>query len=253
MKKLTTEQFIERAKQIHLDKYDYSLVNYTGAKDKIKIICKEHGEFEQTAHSHINKIKNRNRTSGCPKCFWKNYTLSTEQFIERAKQIHFDLYDYHLVNYINIHTKVKIICKEHGEFFQTPNKHIVQKHGCPKCKSSKGELTFLRYFKKYNINFIPQKRFPDCKDKLPLPFDFYLPEVNTCIEYDGIQHFTGYRFYSKDINIKKLQQTQHHDQIKNNYCKANNIRLIRVPYTIKLTEEYLNNMMPTFRAKAPIN
>ena len=130
---LTTEQFIEKAKQIHGDKYDYSKVNYINSQIKISIICPEHGEFWQTPNSHL-------QGNGCPICATNNrsmkQTLTTEQFIEKAKQIHGNKYDYSKVEYVNNHTKVCIICPEHGEFWQTPNKHTISKHGCPVCGGS---------------------------------------------------------------------------------------------------------------------
>lgn len=233
MIKINTEQYIQKAKSIHGNRYDYSLVDYIGALSKIKIICREHGIFEQFANQHIRKQKGRTRSSGCPKCFWKNYTMAQSQFIQKANEVHGKLYDYSLVEYINIHTKVKIICHKHGIFEQEPNKHVSFSHGCPKCKSSKGELAVIKYLKENNVRYETQKRFNDCRDKLPLPFDFYLPEYNICIEYDGEQHTGGYRFYSKDVNIKKLELTKQHDKIKTDYCKQNDILLIRIPYTVK--------------------
>ena len=130
---LTTEQFIEKAKQIHGDKYDYSKVNYINSQIKICIICPEHGEFWQIPNSHL-------QGNGCPICATNNrsmkQTLTTEQFIEKAKQIHGNKYDYSKVVYVNNHTKVCIICPEHGEFWQTPHKHTISKHGCPACGGS---------------------------------------------------------------------------------------------------------------------
>ena len=130
---LTTEQFIEKAKKIQGDKYDYSKVNYINSQIKICIICPEHGEFWQIPNSHL-------QGNGCPICATNNrsmkQTLTTEQFIEKAKQIHGNKYDYSKVVYVNNHTKVCIICPEHGEFWQTPHKHTISKHGCPACGGS---------------------------------------------------------------------------------------------------------------------
>jgi len=127
--KSTIEQFIEKAKQIHADKYDYSHVNYINAKEKVVIICKEHGEFVQIPNSHLGGL-------GCPICgiikSSKNRSYTKEEFIEKAKIIHNDKYDYSHVNYVNAKEKVVIICKEHGEFIQTPHNHIYGK-GCKKC------------------------------------------------------------------------------------------------------------------------
>ena len=127
-KKLTTKEFIEKAKLVHGNKYDYSLVEYYNTSTKVKIICKKHGVFEQTPEKHI-----QNR--GCPVCGGKN-KLSTEEFIEKAKSVHGNKYDYSLVKYINSKTKVKILCKNHGVFEQNSNNHLSKKCGCPKCSNS---------------------------------------------------------------------------------------------------------------------
>lgn len=126
-KSFTTEQFIEKSKKVHGNKYDYSLVNYKGINNKVKIICPIHGTYEQEASVHLKGI-------GCPKCSGHlgNIKCDTEYFIEKAKKIHGDKYDYSKVNYINSTTPIKIICPEHGEFEQRPDKHL-SGHSCPKC------------------------------------------------------------------------------------------------------------------------
>jgi len=116
MKRLTTEEFIEKSIKVHGDRYDYSLVEYKNAHTKVKIICKEHGVFEQTPNTHLNG-------SGCLECGGTKQ-LNTKKFIKKAKEIHGKKYDYSLVNYINAKTKIKIICTNHGEFEQTPNSHL---------------------------------------------------------------------------------------------------------------------------------
>ena len=125
--KKTTEKFIEEAKQVHGNKYDYSKVDYNLCQDKVTIICPIHGEFKQRPLSHI-------QGQGCPKCSG-NYKLSLKNFIEEAKQIHGNKYDYSKVDYINAHEKVCIICPKHGEFWQTASKHL-NGRGCPQCGGS---------------------------------------------------------------------------------------------------------------------
>ncbi len=122
----TTQQYIKEAIEKHGDKYDYSKVNYTTALNKVTIICKEHGDFNQVAISHLTR-------SGCPLCAGNNILKTTDQFINDAISIHGDKYDYSKINYINTNTKVNIICKKHSyEFEQTPCCHL-QGQGCPKC------------------------------------------------------------------------------------------------------------------------
>ena len=126
------ELFVERAKKIHGDKYDYSKVEYKGVHTKVCIICPTHGEFWQEPNSHLHG-------NGCPKCAGlKKFT--TKEFIEKAKEIHGDKYDYSKVEYVNLTTKVCIICPTHGEFWQTPSAHIHQKQGCVYCSGKKMNL-----------------------------------------------------------------------------------------------------------------
>jgi len=120
----TTEQFIEEARQVHGDKYDYSKVEYVNSATKVCIVCPEHGEFWQRAGEHL-------KGKGCIKCA-KHYKPTTEEFIEKARKAHGDKYDYSKVEYVNNKTKVCIICPEHGEFWQKPNNHL-SGQGCPFC------------------------------------------------------------------------------------------------------------------------
>ena len=128
-KKITTEQFIEKAREVNGDRYDYSLTKYTNALHKVKIICPEHGEFEQAAYSHLQGRE-------CLKCSIKKQKFTTEQFIEKAREVHGDKFDYSLVEYLGSHYKVKIICPEHGEFEQTPCGHL-KGNDCHKCGREK--------------------------------------------------------------------------------------------------------------------
>ncbi|MBO6253808.1 MAG: DUF723 domain-containing protein [Bacteroidaceae bacterium] len=130
-KKLNLDTFVERARKIHGDKYDYSQSTYAGMLEKIKIICPEHGEFWQTPANHL-------KGKGCPTCghiiTWnKRGRIDTDKVIELFKNIHGDKYDYSMVKYRDMKTKVCIICPLHGEFWQTPEKHIKREFGCPQC------------------------------------------------------------------------------------------------------------------------
>ena len=137
-RKKTTEQFIEEAKKIHGDKYDYSKVEYINNKTKVRIICPKHGEFLMKPDNHLSG-------QGCPTCWLENRKqilrekigFTKSKFIEEAKKIHGDKYDYSKVEYINSATKVCIICPKHGEFWQTPDAHLLQHQGCPTCGAKK--------------------------------------------------------------------------------------------------------------------
>jgi len=128
-KSKTTEEFIIDAWCVHGDRYNYKLVEYKNAKTKVKIICPDHGAFEQRPGHHL-------RGQGCFKCKSFKSSISqrhtNHQFIKKAKSVHGGKYDYSLVEYKNNRTKVKIICPIHGVFEQTPNHHL-QGKGCKKC------------------------------------------------------------------------------------------------------------------------
>jgi len=298
-KRLTTEEFIEKAKAVHSEKYDYSLVEYINAKTKVKIICPEHGVFEQRPNLHVSQKQ------GCSKCRYikikQQRSMSKYEFIEKAKQIHGNKYDYSLVNYVNNYTKVKIICPEHGIFKQFPNNHLIGRncnkcgnkisrlkqikntqyfiqkakavhgdrydyslvdyqginknikviclkhgvftqradhhlngHGCPACNEPKGEEATAKYLDDKNIDYLKQYRFNDCINKRPLPFDFYLPNNNVLIEYDGRQHYKPIDFFGGEKGLKYRRQN---DAIKNKYCKDNNIKLIRIKYNENIEDK----------------
>ena len=121
---ITKEDFINKAREIHGDKYDYSKVEYKGTDSLVTIICPEHGEFMQTPYHHLK------RRQGCPKCARR--IITTEDFINKAREIHGDKYDYSKVVYKNSKTDVCVICPEHGEFLTNPTNHL-SGHGCPNC------------------------------------------------------------------------------------------------------------------------
>lgn len=126
--KMTTEIFIERAQKIHGNVYDYSQVVYTGVKSKVKIGCRIHGVFEQTPDKHLHG------PCGCPKCAGNQHG-TTDDFVEKAKRVHGDTYDYSQVSYVNSSTPVEIVCKKHGSFRQSPGNHLSGK-GCPVCANN---------------------------------------------------------------------------------------------------------------------
>lgn len=219
--KLTTEIFIHRAISIHGMLYDYSEVNYKNYLTKVKIKCKTHGIFLKDVKSHL-------RGSGCSECL----KITTDEFLKRAKNVHGDLYDYSESVYETRRKKLIIKCKKHGNFFATPENHIDGKTGCPNCFNSKGENKISNILEINKINFLKQYKFQDCKNKFPLKFDFFLPDFKICIEYDGQQHFS-----SKWLGIKSFNQTKINDSIKDEYCKINNIPLLRIRFDDKNLEE----------------
>ncbi len=288
----TTEQFIEDAKLVHGKRYNYLLVNYINNNTKIDIICKIHGVFLQKPMIHL-------LGNGCKIC--SGYKITIKEFITNAEKMHNNKYDYSNSIYIDIKTKLNIKCKIHGEFSQIPSDHLSGKgckkcsaiivankkrktlsqfindaikihgnkynydkvlyvksskkviincltcnnifsqsasghlngNGCNFCNLSKGEIKINDYLIKNNIIYETQKKFDNCKNQRKLPFDFYLPDYNTIIEFDGKQHFQSIKCFGGE---KQLQKTKLNDTIKNQYCLDNNIQLIRIRYDENIIE-----------------
>lgn len=228
-RRYTNDFIIEKATEVHGNRYDYTELDEDRRSNKLKIICREHGLFYQSFHDHVKMVR------GCSRCKG-GIKISQEQFILNVTEIHRGKYDYSKVNYINWNTKVEIVCLEHGSFWQTPNNH--RRKGCPVCNMSKGELIIIDLLNKLIVPFEKQKRFDNCRDILPLPFDFYLSEYNTCIEYDGKQHFVP--VFGKEV----FKKTVLHDNIKSNFCKENNINLIRINNWSSIEPTIINVLFP---------
>lgn len=285
-KKLSTSDFILNAKAIHGDMYDYSQSVYINTRTKIKIICKKHGEFSQKAGHHLNGSK-------CPECVREQKTNTKDIFIEKARKVHGDRFDYSAINYINNKTKLKIICPINGEFWQFPNNHLAgytpfddkntkttsyfinksqnvhgdkydysgvdYKHnnqkvkiicpkdghgefwqlphnhskpsgsGCPKCNQSQYEECIRMFLSKQGIDFIEKDRL--ILDGLEL--DFYIPDYNIAIEIDGL-------FYHSESNGKGVN---YHNN-KTVLCRNKGIKLfhftdVEMKYNFKFIKSFL--------------
>ncbi len=223
-KYIKSKNILNQFKDIHGYKYDYSEFVYNGNDKPAIIICKLHGKFHQLPSNHL-------KGKGCKKCALANnglnQRLSYNDFVYKSNIVHNHIYDYSKFIYTGFGVKSTIICSKHGEFLQTPRTHL-NASGCKICNNtSKGEMTIYKYLTNKNIPFVKEKTFPDCKLKNVLRFDFYVPHLNMCIEYDGIQHFRQ----SKSTKFKSnLKYIENNDQIKNKYCINNNIKLIRIKY-----------------------
>ena len=218
--KLTKEEFIKKAIEVHGNKYDYSKVGYKNSMTKVCIICPEHGEFWQTPNNHL-------RGKGCKKCT-KLHKLTTEEFIERAKEIHGNKYDYSKVNYTGIHDKICIICPEHGEFWQIASNHL-KGYGCKECNKYFLEKEISNVLIDNEIKFEYNKTFDWLKHKNNMYIDFYLPEYNIAIECQGEQHLIKERKF--DILKKSDEDNLKRDVEKNHLCLENGIKMIYFSYT----------------------
>jgi hypothetical protein len=249
--KYTTEEWIEKSNYIHDNKYDYSKVDYINSKTNIKIICKEHGEFEQTPYSHINSV-------GCPKCgiiiCANKRRKILDDFINQAKQIHGDKYEYLQIEYINDRTKVLIICKTHGEFLQQPGNHL-SGNGCPKCSHkaySQKSIKYLDFISKlHNIQIQHAENetefvIPTTKYKA----DGYCQETNTIYEFHG-DYWHGNPKLFKENSINKTTNKSFGELYQNTLQREQLIK--DLGYNLVVMWEYdwnkINNSIKTLQQK----
>lgn len=218
-KNMDVNNFIEKARKVHGDKYDYSKVEYINSSIKICIVCSEHGEFWQTPHAHLSG-------QGCPQERYTKVSLKLRNgkdfFVEKAKEIHGDIYDYSKVEYKNNKIKVCIICPKHGEFWQAPSMHL-SGNSCPKCGISYMEREIKKVLQNNQILFEEQKTFDWLKHKKNMYLDFYLPDYNIAIECQGGQHFKSVNRFG---GLKTFEECVNRDIKKFFLCKKNNINIL---------------------------
>ena len=212
---------------------------YISAKTKILFRCSKCSEmFYMTPDSILHS------KYGCPKCaqysITKSQTKTHEQFVLELKKINPNLEP--IEQYKTDHEKIKVKCKVHNFVWMvSPNKILHKNTGCPKCAVYKNEKKICDILDTLNIKYELQKRFKDCKDKQSLPFDIYLYEYNILIEYDGEHHYIPIKRTANMTDeqaLNNLKIVQYHDEIKNKYCKNNDIPLIRIPYWEMNNMEY---------------
>jgi hypothetical protein len=234
-----TDTFIKRAQEIHKDSngnplYDYSLTNYTGAQNKVKIICPRHKQewkdktgneyFEMTANHHLAK-------RGCRFDYLENKIKHSNDDIANVAKKYETYTEFKQGNF----PKFNAANDRGKEFFKKISSHFVPARVFYGEKKVAEILISMGLIPKECINSrncdYREKKFQDCTNQgderacKPLRFDFYLPEQNTLIEYDGEPHFVKRGKYGE-----KFENRQQNDKIKNQFCKDNNIKLIRIHY-----------------------
>lgn len=207
-------------------KYGYELLeeecNYIKSTAPLKVICKQ---------GHISNmiLGNVRKGCGCMECYNENRGVaSIVPYEDRYNMI--KSYGYTLITpkseYVNGDTSVDIMC-ENKHIYTTTIHRFKMGYRCTECQDSKGSRRVKTFLNKYKIRYITEYRFSDCKFKRTLPFDFYLPNYNICIEYDGRQHYEIVKAFG---GMDAFIDTKIRDTIKNKYCENNNIKLIRIPY-----------------------
>jgi very-short-patch-repair endonuclease/Zn finger protein HypA/HybF involved in hydrogenase expression len=217
-KKLSRDEIIKRSNEKWNKEYEI-LSQKVDYNKKSKLRHKVCGfEYEQVISSHLLGY-------GCPKCAG-NAKHDKNSIQEKSDKVHNKEYLI-LSDVKNTKSLIKIRHIECGkEYTQKVDYHISGRM-CPYCSLSKGEKIIEKILNSLNIKYERQKTFDGCKYKNKLRFDFYIPEQDTCIEYDGIQHFESCWYFGgiKALNLQKIK-----DQIKNEYCDKNSIKLIRFKF-----------------------
>lgn len=201
---------------------------YSKKKDKTLFYCHKH---DRTWLSTLDVVV---KSCGCPDCKKEAIsaagTMSHDEYVERLKIIHPDIEVVDQYQGGNIPLRHK--CKKDGHIWKNKPVYILHGSGCPVCSETRGERKIRQWLEKHNIKFESEKRFDDCRDQHCLPFDFYIPDINTCLEYDGEHHFRAVDFSNRNHQraVYQFKMIKKHDQMKNDYCEENGIRLIRIPY-----------------------
>lgn len=228
---LSNTEIINRANIIHGSKYNYDKLDHTSRVKKITITCPVHGDFQQYMSSHLQGF-------GCKKCANEKHKEimkdNLEEMLKKFISVHGDKFDYSCVNYLRSTSKVCIVCKKHGKFWQTPKAHI-QGQGCPICNESKGEILIANILTSNNIIFEREYKLPGIS--LPYEYDFYLPEHNLLIEFHGKQHYERISFFHK--RQEDFDRQIFRDVEKREYAKAWKLEYLEIKYDIyeNLSEE----------------
>jgi len=212
----TQEEWIEKAVEVHGNKYDYSVTVYKNAYTKVDINCPNHGIFQKGPSEHLRGV-------GCNACKIREREIEVRS---RATHIHGDKYDYSQAVFYPNTSKTTIICPLHGPFLQSADSHL-QGAGCRVCKESKGEKKIRVLLERNCVPFVAQQKFEGCKLKSQLSFDFFLPTYNLCIEFNGRHHYEPDQFFG---GSEEFAYVQARDRIKQEYCKENNITLLVIHY-----------------------
>ena len=221
-KKLTIEDVKNRCNELHGDEYEILSNSYVGNKAKLEVKHNKCGEIFKISYNTLSYKKSK-----CPICNGKR-KLNIDIIKNRCNELHGDEYEILSNFYINSSSKIKIRhTKCSNEWSVTTKSFLNNNRKCPKCSISNGEYKICRILEKNKIRYDTQKEFDDCFYINKLKFDFYLPEKNILIEFDGEQHFKSVEHFGGE---KHYKITKMRDNIKNKYCSDKNIKLLRIPY-----------------------
>lgn len=218
------DAFVKKASSMHKGKFEYDKSTYIRSKSKMRIVCRDHGEFWEAPGEHT-----RRRGQGgyhCFACFLESKRISVQEVIKRSKEIHGPAYRFDkLVLGKTLEEEALFYCIKCAKYFsQKPINHL-QGYGCSLCCESKHEKLIKRWLQTTDYKFEPQKVFPDLRYQNSLRCDFYIEQFNLIIEFDGIQHFEPVEAWG---GVEKFLKVQARDRVKNEYCTKKRINLLRM-------------------------
>ena len=225
-KEVAAENFVQRCKRIHGDKYLYDNVHYVDAFTKVEVTCKKHGNFLVKPNTLLNG-------SGCAKCkaekLHNTFSKSNSEYISEVKGVHGEKYDYGQTIYYNNKRNIKVICPKHGIFEINPLSHL-QGCGCPQCSGYRGEIRITAFLEKEHIDYIRQyyikSTLSNCEQQ-KFFLDFYIPALELAIEYNGVQHYRSIEYFGgQEAFIKQKER----DRRLAEMCKGMGISLYTISY-----------------------
>lgn len=227
MRLKSKRRFLQRARAIHGQKYEYDVDRFSSMKAHIEVKCLKHKTtFCCSPNNHLHPTA----PTGCPACAMEErrsaLSMGVSEFAAKAQAVHGDFYGYDLVEYTNNKGLVAIRCPEHGVFMQSPDSHL-RKSGCPLCTGSRMERRIAQALTRWRVDHRPQHSFPDCRRLKPLPFDFAIlsPDSGVCgvIEHHGDQHFQVVEYFGGE---EAFSERQENDATKSRYCHEQGIPLL---------------------------
>lgn len=228
------EQFIEESTKVWGNRFDYSESIYINSNSKIRFFDKINNRYaEQIASLHIRGYE--------PK------KIDGDHFIKESKLVSDYKYQYEKCDYQNKTKKVLLVCPLHGDFFIKPFDHLNYGIECDRCEDGVGKKNIRKFLEGYNISHYREYKFINCGNECSLPFDFYIPTMRTCIEFNGIHHFQPFEYFGGSKTLDILKQN---DKIKSDYCEDNFLNLIRIKYDqINIVDEILWENLKSFIKK----
>lgn len=223
---LTQEDFVRKATARHGERYDYSLAVYRASREKVTIICRDHGAFEQTPSNHL-------QGRGCKGCQVDGFRLTRERYLKQVKGAYAQAYEYpELGRHVLATDRIRMLCPAHGTFDTNSRTHLEGRSGCPDCArfGSRFERKIKRALEQAGIPHETEWTHPTLGDRARLRFDFMLHDMKVLIEFDGAFHYKPIQMPGQtwEDAVHTYAETVRRDQIKTEWAEANGWSLIRI-------------------------